>query len=72
MNVVSILFGIIAAIIMVPGIVPLLGWLNWLVVILCVMGMIFGAASKQKSGLAVNGAVLVVSLLRLFLGGGVL
>jgi hypothetical protein len=72
MNVVSILVGIVAAIIMVVGIVPLLGWLNWLVVVLCVVGIVFGAISKQKSGLAVNGAVLFISLLRLFLGGGVL
>jgi hypothetical protein len=71
MNVISILIGIIAAIIMVPGIVPLLGWLLWLVVLLCVVGIIFGAVSKKKSGLFICGAVLVVSLLRLFLGGGI-
>lgn len=72
MNVLSILIGIVAAIIMVPGILPLLGWLQWLVVVLCVIGIIFGAVSKKKSGLFICGAVLIVSLLRLFFGGGVI
>lgn len=71
MNLISILIGIVAAIIMIPGIVPLLGWLQWLVVVLCVLGIIFGAVSKKKTGLFINGAVLVVAILRLFLGGGV-
>lgn len=72
MNVISIIIGIVAALIMALGIIPLLGWLQWLVVVLCVLGIIFGAISKLKSGLFVNCAVLVVSLLRLFLGGGII
>lgn len=72
MNVISILIGIVAAIIMVPGIVPLLGILNWLVVVLCILGIIFGAVSKKKSGLYVCGAILIVALVRLFLGGGII
>jgi hypothetical protein len=72
MNVISILIGIVALILMLPGLVPLLGLLQWLVVVLCVIGILFGALSKQKSGMAVNGAILVIAILRLFLGGGIL
>ncbi|MBU6302701.1 MAG: hypothetical protein KGS60_14195 [Verrucomicrobia bacterium] len=72
MNVISIIIGIVTLILLIVGLVPLLGWINWLVVVLCVVGIVFGAVSKQKSGMVVNGAILVISLLRLFLGGGIL
>ena len=71
-NLLSIVIGIVAAVLMVVGLVPLLGWLNWLVAVLCVGGIVCGALSREKSGMVVNGAVLVVSLLRLALGGGIL
>ena len=70
MNVISIIIGIIAMIVMIVGLIPLLGWLNWIAVVLCVLGIVFGAISKQKSGMAVSAAVLAISVLRLFLGGG--
>ena len=72
MNFLSIIIGIVAAVVMLVGLIPLLGWLNWLVAVLCVIGIVCGAVSREKSGMAVNGAVLLISLLRLFLGGGLL
>ena len=66
----SVLCGIAAAIIMVPGIIPLLGWLQWLVLVLVVFGLIFGSFPEKKIGRNINLAVGIVAVLRLFLGGG--
>lgn len=57
---------------MVLGLVPLLGSLQWLVLVLVVLGIIFGAFPQKKTGLIINIAVGVVAVLRLFLGGGLL
>ncbi len=73
MNVISILIGIVAALLMLVGLVPVLGWLNWLVLAICVAGVIFGALSREKrAGLIINVAVGLVAMLRLFIGGGFL
>ena len=71
MNIISIIIGIPCFILMCFGIVPLLGWINWLVAIGAVGGIIFGAASEKKTGLYLNVAVLCIGGLRLLLGGGV-
>ena len=70
MNIVSLLIGIPCFILMIFGLVPFLGWVNWLVAIGCIAGILFGASSDKKSGLYINVAVLCVGGLRLLLGGG--
>ena len=71
MQTISVLIGLLCAAVMIPGIIPLLGWLNWAVLVGCIIGIIFGSFCKRKIGLIINIAVGVVSILRLFLGGGV-
>jgi len=71
MNIISIIIGIPCFILMCFGIVPFLGWVNWLVAVGCVGGIIFGAAAEKRTGLYINVAVLCVGGLRLLLGGGV-
>lgn len=71
-QVLSVLIGLFAALWMVVGIIPLLGALNWLVLVLCVVGVIFGTFPQRKIGLTINLVVGVVAALRLFLGGGLL
>ena len=71
MQLISVLLGIFAALFMLLGLIPLLGWINWLVLPCCVVGVIFGAFGKNKRpGLAINLVVAGVAALRLFLGGG--
>lgn len=70
MNILSLIIGIPCFALMVLGLVPGLGWLNWLVAVGCVLGILFGAASEKKQGLYVNVAVLCIGGLRLLLGGG--
>jgi hypothetical protein len=72
MNIISLIIGIPCFILMVFGLVPGLGWLNWLVAVGCVVGILFGASSEKKQGLYVNVAVLCIGGLRLLLGGGLM
>lgn len=71
-QVISVLIGLFAALWMIVGIVPLLGALQWPVLVLCVVGVIFGTFPQRKIGLTINLVVGVVAALRLFLGGGLL
>ncbi len=70
LNIISVVFGLVASVFMIPGIVPLLGWLNWIVLLIAGFGAIIGALAKTKAGLIVNLVVLGIAGLRLFLGGG--
>ena len=70
LNIVSILIGIVALAFAVPGFIPLLGWINWLVVPLALIGAGIGALSRSKSGRNLNLIVMVVAIVRLSIGGG--
>jgi hypothetical protein len=67
----SVLIGLVCAVLLVPGLIPFLGWMQWGVLVGCVFGIIFGAFCEKKIGLYINIAVGVVALARLMLGGGV-
>ena len=69
---VSIIIGLFSALCLVPSLIPLLGALNWLVLVFCLVGIIFGVFPERKIGLTINIAVGVVALVRLVMGGGVL
>jgi hypothetical protein len=77
---IGIAFGLLAAVFLAVGLLPLLGWLNWITSLpLAFVGLIFsrlGARSARAGGLATVGtllcsAVIVTALARLALGGGV-
>lgn len=72
MNGISVIIGILALIGALVGFVPLLGWLNWGVIPLAVVGLVMGLLSEETSGRNVNVVVLVVAVVRLSLGGGIL
>lgn len=69
-QILSVLIGLFAAIWMFIGIIPFLGALNWLVLPLCVVGIIFGVFPERKIGFTINVAVGIVGLVRLVMGGG--
>ena len=77
-NTFSILLGILAAVALLLGLMPLLGWTNWFLTLpLGIAGVILGAISRVRGGLILNVVVLAVAalrltLLRLTLGGGVI
>ncbi|HVJ36908.1 MAG TPA: hypothetical protein VM687_03780 [Stenotrophomonas sp.] len=82
MGLISLLWGIVAILWMVVAFIPLLGWGNWFVIpfaavgaIIAAIGILFTAPANRgraKTGLLLNGMVIVVGVLRLSLGGGII
>lgn len=73
MNFLSVIFGILAALGLVIGFIPLLGWTNWVLTLpLGIIGLVIGAVSRQRNGLILCAVILVLAALRLFIGGGVI
>jgi hypothetical protein len=72
LNLLSLIVGAVALLLAIPAFIPLLGWLNWLVVPLALLGLGLGVASRGKSGRNLNLVVIVIAILRLMLGGGIL
>ncbi|HEV7269146.1 hypothetical protein [Pseudoxanthomonas sp.] len=81
MGLISLLWGIVAMILMILALIPLLGAANWLVIpfaavgaIIAAIGILFtrtGNRGRAKAGLLLNGIVIVVGIIRLSLGGGI-
>ena len=72
MNVMSVIAGLMALMIALVGFIPLLGWLNWFVIPLAVVGLVLGFLSRKTSGRNINLVVLALAIIRLALGGGLL
>lgn len=72
MNLVSLIIGAVALVLAVIAFLPLLGWANWLIIPLAIVGAAVGMASQSKAGRNLNLFVIVVGALRLMLGGGIL
>ena len=72
MNAISALIGIVAFFAALVAFIPLLGWLNWLVIPVVAVGLVVGLLSDKTTGRNINLAVLVIAMFRLFLGGGIL
>ena len=71
LNLLSILFGIVSLVIVIPATIPFLGWANWFALPLIVIGVVLGQLSSSKSGRNFNLVVLVIAAIRLSLGGGI-
>jgi hypothetical protein len=72
LNVASLIIGVIALLFAVVAFLPFLGWANWLIIPLALIGAAVGMASRSNSGRNLNLFVIVVGVLRLMLGGGIL
>jgi hypothetical protein len=71
-NIVSLIIGAVALVCAMIAFLPLLGWLNWLIIPLALIGAGLGVVSKRTSGRNLNLFVIVVGIVRLMLGGGIL
>jgi len=69
-NLLSLIFGIIALVGSMVGFFPLLGWMNWVVVPIALIGAGFGIISRSNNGMQLNFFVLLISIVRLVIGGG--
>lgn len=72
LNLVSLIIGAVGLLLAVVAFLPLLGWANWLIIPLAVIGAGVGMISAAKSGRNLNLFVILVGVLRLMLGGGIL
>lgn len=72
LNIASLVIGIIALILAVFAFIPLLGWANWVIVPIAVVGLALGAMSGKTSGRNLNIVVVIIGVIRLMLGGGII
>jgi hypothetical protein len=71
-NLVSLIIGSFALVLALVAFIPLLGWANWLIIPLAIIGAVVGMISNSSSGRNLNLFVIVIGIVRLMLGGGIL
>jgi hypothetical protein len=71
-NAVSVIIGIVALVFAAVAFLPFLGWANWLVIPLAIIGAALGFMSRGTAGRNLNVFVIIVGVIRLMLGGGIL
>jgi hypothetical protein len=71
-NLASLIIGFVALILALVAFLPLLGWANWLIIPLAIIGAGIGMISRGTAGRNLNLFVIVIGVLRLMLGGGIL
>ncbi|MEO7635845.1 MAG: hypothetical protein ABIS38_09410 [Sphingomicrobium sp.] len=72
LNLVSLIIGALAFVLALVAFIPLLGWANWLIIPLAILGAGVGMVSGATSGRNLNLFVIVVGAIRLMLGGGII
>ena len=72
LNVLSIVIGLVALLLAIPSAIPFLGWGNWVVLPIAIIGAGVGALSRSNHGRNFCLVVLVIAALRLMLGGGII
>jgi hypothetical protein len=70
-NLLSLIIGVVALMLAVVAFIPLLGWANWIIIPLAVIGAGLGMMSRGTAGRNLNLFVIVVGVFRLILGGGI-
>ena len=72
LNVVSLLIGAVALVFAIIAFLPLLGWANWLIIPLAIIGAVVGMISSGTTGRNLNLFVIAIGVVRLMLGGGII
>ena len=71
-NIIAFLFGLVALLLAFVGFIPLLGWLNWLTILIAGVGAIIGMISSKNGGRNFCFVVMAICALRLWIGGGII
>jgi hypothetical protein len=71
LNALSILIGLVALLLAIPSTIPLLGWGNWFVLPIAVIGAGIGMLSRSNGGRNFCLIVFAIAVVRLMLGGGI-
>ena len=69
-NLASLIIGVVALILAVIAFIPFLGWANWFIIPLAIIGTVVGMVSRSTAGRNLNLLVIVIGVVRLMLGGG--
>ncbi|WP_114313402.1 hypothetical protein [Thermus caldifontis] len=72
MRTLSLVLAVLSLLLLLPALLPLVGWLNWLVLPLALLAAGLGVLSGEERAFKLGLLVMMVSALRLFLGGGLL
>ena len=72
LNFASLIIGALAFVLALVAFIPLLGWANWLIIPLAIIGAGVGMISGATSGRNLNLFVIVIGAIRLMLGGGII
>ena len=70
-NIASLIIGLVALIFAIVAFLPLLGWANWLIIPLAIIGAGIGMLSRGTAGRNLNLLVIVIGIVRLMIGGGI-
>lgn len=70
-NIASLIIGFVALSCALIAFLPLLGWLNWLIIPLAMIGAGIGVISRGTAGRNLNLLVIVIGVVRLMMGGGI-
>jgi uncharacterized membrane protein YjjP (DUF1212 family) len=71
-NLVSLIIGFVALVCAGIAFIPLLGWANWLIIPLAIIGAGIGMISRSSAGRNLNLLVIAIGVVRLIIGGGLL
>lgn len=71
LNTLSAIIGVLALLLAALSFLPLLGWGNWLVIPLAIVGAALGFFAERTGGRNINLLVILVGVIRLMLGGGI-
>jgi uncharacterized membrane protein len=70
-NLLSLLIGTASLLFVALAFLPLLGWANWFILPMAIIGLGIGATSDRTAGRNLNIVVILIGILRLSLGGGI-
>ena len=71
MGILGFIFSLIAAVFLLIGLIPFLGWLNWLTTLpAAVLGAVFSGLGLARSGGGLGVAGLIISVVVFFLAVG--
>jgi len=71
-NLVSLIIGFVALVCALIAFIPLLGWANWLIIPLAIIGAGVGMVSRGNAGRNLNLFVIIIAVIRLMLGHGII
>ena len=64
-NLISLIIGVVALLFALVAFLPLLGWANWLIIPLAIVGAVVGSAGRATTGRNLNLFVILVGVVRL-------